>query len=163
VTEDLELVAFLRREHPRLVGALSLMTGDAWLAEELAQEALVRACAHWERVEAMEAPGAWVHAVGLNLARSRWRRQRVERRALRKLDSRAVTESPETSTALAIREAVAALPLKQREAVVLRFFLGHSATDAARLLGTSAGAVRQRTYMALRALRLQLEPDHEEV
>lgn len=159
--EDAALVAFLRQEHPRLVGALSLMTGDAWLAEELAQEALARACARWDRVGAMDAPGAWVHAVGLNLARSRFRRQKIERRALGLAGRREAIPPPETEEALAIRQAVAALPTKQREAVILRYFLGHPATDAARLLGTTSGAIRQRTHKALHALRVQLDAGHD--
>lgn len=45
VPED--LAAFCEREYPRLVGTLSLYCGDVLLAEELAQEALARACSRW--------------------------------------------------------------------------------------------------------------------
>lgn len=54
-----ELVAFCRREYPRILGSLRLYTGDPHLAEELAQDAFVRVCRDWERVRAMASPGAW--------------------------------------------------------------------------------------------------------
>ena len=56
-----ELSEFIRREHPRLVGALTLHCGDRALAEDLAQEALVRVCDRWTQVEAMEQPTAWLY------------------------------------------------------------------------------------------------------
>jgi predicted RNA polymerase sigma factor len=49
---------FAQREHDRLVAALTLYCGDRWLAEELAQDALVRARERWDRVEVMADPGA---------------------------------------------------------------------------------------------------------
>lgn len=77
-----DLSAFCQREHPRLVGALSLYCGDALLAQELAQEALVRVCQRWEQVHAKGSPQAWAHRVALNLAHSWYRRRSAERRAL---------------------------------------------------------------------------------
>lgn len=68
-----DLAAFCRLEHPRLVGTLGLYTGDADLAEELAQDALLRACRDWDRVRTFAAPGAWVHRVAINLANSAFR------------------------------------------------------------------------------------------
>ena len=74
-----ELGAFCRAEWSRLVGALSLYTGDADLAEELAQEAVARVCRHWRKVRKMDAPAAWLHRVARNLAHSHYRRARVAR------------------------------------------------------------------------------------
>lgn len=65
-----------------LVGALGLYTGDAALAEELAQEALARALLHWDRVGKARSPGAYVHRVAMNLANSHFRRRRAAGRAL---------------------------------------------------------------------------------
>lgn len=45
--EDAALAAFCHREYARLVGALTLYCGDGDVAQELAQEALVRACERW--------------------------------------------------------------------------------------------------------------------
>jgi RNA polymerase sigma-70 factor (ECF subfamily) len=155
------LVAFCCREHPRLVGTLSLFCGDAAVAEELAQEALYRACRDWAKVSTMPAPGAWVHRVAINLANSTHRRRRVERRAIQTNQAihrhENVTSDP--GTAIAVRQAVAALPPRQRAAVALRHFAGYSVAETAELLGVSEGAVKQLTHRAAATLRDRLSDD----
>jgi RNA polymerase sigma-70 factor (ECF subfamily) len=159
-----ELDSFCRREHPRLVGALSLYCGDPSLAEEVAQEALSRACARWGRVGQMAAPGAWVHRVAINLVNSRFRRLAVERRA-RSRGVGALAEShvdPDGADTVAVRAAVAALPIRQRTALVLRYFADLPVADVADLLGVSDGAVHQLTHRAVDALRRSLGVDLED-
>jgi DNA-directed RNA polymerase specialized sigma24 family protein len=46
------------------------------LAEELAQETMVRVARDWEKVSRLDAPGAWAYRVAMNLARSHFRRAR---------------------------------------------------------------------------------------
>jgi hypothetical protein len=74
-----------RQEHVRLVGLLALYTGDRAVAEDLAQEVLLRLHQHWPRVRLMGSPHAWLSSVGMNLARSWWRRRYAEQRAYRRL------------------------------------------------------------------------------
>ena len=71
---DEQLATFCEAEHAQLTGLLTLVTGDRHVAEELAQEALERACANWPRVRAMHNRRAWLRRVALNLAASRYRR-----------------------------------------------------------------------------------------
>lgn len=78
---DRELERFCAEAHATLVGALTHQFGDRWLAEELAQEALVRVCDHWGRVRGLASPVGWAFRVGTNLGRSRLRRRAAERRA----------------------------------------------------------------------------------
>lgn len=59
------LSSFCAAEYPRLVGTLTLYCGDRPIAEELAQEALVRVCQHWSRIRRLENPGGWVHRVAI--------------------------------------------------------------------------------------------------
>lgn len=68
-----DLDAFCSRARAPLVGALSLYLGDAAVAEELANEALLRAVDRWKHVRAMANPDGWLYAVSFNLARSRYR------------------------------------------------------------------------------------------
>lgn len=157
---DDELAAFCRREHPRLVGALSLYCGEPQLAEELASDALVKAIDRWPRVRTMEAPGAWVHRVAINLANSRFRRRSAERRATERLAGDERPGEAATAEALAVRRAVAALPARQRRCVVLRFYLQHDLADVAGDLGISPQAASALTYRALRRLRDDLGEDH---
>jgi len=153
-TVDLE--QFCQREYPRLVGTLSLYCGNASVAEELAQEALARACANWSRVGRMLAPGAWTHRVAINLANSRFRRLAAERRALARTRPPDPDEEADDSDGVAIRQAVAQLPPKQRAALVLRYWVDLPASEAADLLGTSSANVHQLCHRAVAALRTQL-------
>lgn len=153
-----ELVAFCQREHPRLVGALSLYCGDAALAEELAHEALTRACQRWDHVRAKEAPGAWTHRVALNLAHSWYRRRAAERRALTRHGADRPA-GPASADHLAVRSAVARLPHRERRVVVLRYYLGYSPQEVADLGGQTPEAVRTLTHRAVTRLRGHLGPD----
>src|SRR4051812_26802776 len=72
---------FFREEYPRLVILLVAVTGDRAVAEELAQEALLRAHVRWDRIIRYDRPGAWVRRVALNLASHHRRRRRSEQGA----------------------------------------------------------------------------------
>ena len=107
--------AFCAAEWPQLVRALSLYVGDPYVAEELAQEALLRACRQWATVSQLDSPGGWTWRVATNLANSHFRRARAARRAQQRLgtDDRAHRD-PDGGDAVAVRQAVAALPERQR-------------------------------------------------
>jgi RNA polymerase sigma-70 factor (ECF subfamily) len=152
VTADARLDDFCSAEWARLVGALSLYTGDRELAEELAQESLVRLVRHWRHVRSLDAPSAWLHRVAMNLAKSHFRRLRVARRIARTTDNRRPPE-PDPAEALVIRAAVAQLPERERAAVVLRFYVGLPVRDTAAALGCPEGTVKTLTHRAIGMLR----------
>lgn len=134
------------------------MTGDAHLAEELAQEGLERAYARWDRVGCMANPAGWVFTVAANLARSRFRRARAERRAQARRGR--VTEArydPDVADALAVRDALAELNDAQRRVVVLRHVLQLTPDEVAAVTGTTPGAVRTMTSRAMQRLRDKLD------
>lgn len=151
---------FSRQAYPRLVAALTHHCGDVHLAEDCAQEALVRAYPRWEQVRKLDAPTGWCFHVGANLARSWFRRQRAEGRARARLAA-ATSESPGETEAvewLAVRQALDGLRPRQREVVLLRYFLGLSAPEVAAITGSTAGAVRVLTHRAIGNLRQRLGP-----
>ncbi len=110
------LEAFYTAEYPRLVRALDAYCGDLGLAQELAHEALVRACERWEKVSAMDSPGGWVHRVAINAANSTFRRRRAERRALARPAAQPPTadDPPDTEMGALIRDAITGLPAHER-------------------------------------------------
>lgn len=162
---DEELERFCAEAYPRLVAALSHQFGDAWLAEELTQEALVRVCDHWSRVSRLASPVGWAFRVGTNLGRSRLRRRAAERRARQRHGpDRSIHSDGDASDRLAVEQALTRLTPTQREAVVLRFFLGLTAEEAAEATGSTAGAIRGLTFRAVRVLRdvLDVHGDDQE-
>lgn len=132
------------QEYPRLVGALSLYTGDIQLAQDLAQETMARLCAHWARVHGMDAPSAWLHRVALNLARSSFRARRVARAKAHMLASPAADDD-DLASAIALRAAVAALPERQRRALVLRYYADLPVSDVTRLMRCPPGKAPNTT------------------
>lgn len=157
-----DLVAFCRREHPRLVGALDLYVGDVHVAEELAQEALVRASQHWSRVSRLDSPGGWTHRVATNLANSWFRRRAAERRARGRIDPVVAHRDPDGADRESVRRAVSALPDRQRLVLVLRYYLDLPAAEVAQRLDTTPAAVRASTKRAVARLREQLGPEASE-
>jgi RNA polymerase sigma factor (sigma-70 family) len=153
VNERDEAGAFCQREWPRLVGSLSLFTGDGDLAQELAQETLARVCRDWRKVSNLDAPGAWAHRVALNLARSHFRHRAVARRYGGRLESSVQIDEPDTATAIAVRHAVARLPVRQRTALVLRYFADLSVAETAETMRCPEGTVKTLTRQAILALR----------
>ena len=71
---------FFDGEYPQLCRALVLLVGDAFEAEELAQEAMTRVLERWDRVREMDSPTGYVYRTALNLQRKRIRRLAVRAR-----------------------------------------------------------------------------------
>ncbi len=151
--DDARLAALCEREHGRLVGFLTLYTGDAWLADELAQEALVRLCARWRKDELRNVV-AWLNRVAVNLANSTFRRRAAARRAAIRHGASPTEHRPaDAADAIAVREAVAALPPRPREVIVLRYFEGWTVEEVAGHLGLAASSVRSISSRAVALLR----------
>lgn len=162
--EDQELVAFCRGEHAPLVGLLALYTGERAVAEELAQEALIRACEHWPRVREMGNRRAWLTRVALNLANSWFRRRFAERRAHARHGHAQTTRPDDTADVIAVRQAVAALPRRQRTALVLRYYADLPAATVAAQMGCAEPTVRSLTNRAIQTLRARAGLfEHEEL
>jgi RNA polymerase sigma-70 factor, ECF subfamily len=131
-----------------LVGALSLVCGSRAAAEDAVQEALARAWEQEERGRRIESLEAWVTRVAMNLARSRWRRLRIERRQAQ----RPMNVPEPTGDAIDLRRGLAQLSPRQREVTVLRYYLDLDVTEIASLLGVSEGTVKTQLHRARASL-----------
>jgi DNA-directed RNA polymerase specialized sigma24 family protein len=114
-------------------------------------------------VRTMASPQAWLSTVGINLARSWWRRRFALQRAQRRLGPRPEFDDSagEPADVLAIRTAVATLPHRQRAALVLRYYAGLSIAETARQLHCAEGTVKSLTHRALATLRVTFDVDDE--
>jgi RNA polymerase sigma factor (sigma-70 family) len=141
-----------------------LFSGDRILGEEIAQEALTRALERWDRVGRMASPEAWVYRTGFNVARSWARRRVLEQRANARITGSGLpAELPDSATAVAVREAVAALPARQRAVIVCRFYGGLSVAETAHVMSCASGTVKALTHRAIAGLRAAGLVDDEEV
>lgn len=151
------LVAFVEAQHPRVLGTLHLLTGDQHLAEELAAETLAQVASHWPRVRDLHAPGPYVQRIAVNLARSWFRRRVARRRALARHGPDAdVHHDADGADVIAVREAVAALPERQRACVALHHFADLTTAEVADALGIAPATVRSHLRDARATLRTAL-------
>jgi RNA polymerase sigma-70 factor (ECF subfamily) len=120
-----------------------------------------------ERGEHIESLPAWVTTASLNLARSGLRRLRAERRAKVRLGAEEAARREETSVAgdrIDVRRALAALPRRQREATVLRYYLGLDLEEVAAAMNVPKGTAKSLLARARFALAAALKVnDIEEV
>lgn len=139
--------------HARLFRLCLLLSGHRELAEDIAQDAFVRAAGRLETLPAPEV-GLYLRATAVNLWRNRMRRRALERRNLWRFFGRAIEP---TDAAVDERErlwpAVLCLPPRQRACVVLRYYEDLSEQETARVLGCSVGTVKSQTSRALARLR----------
>jgi RNA polymerase sigma-70 factor (sigma-E family) len=158
--QGVEFGRFAARVAPSLVRSGYLLTGDRGHAEDLAQVTLWRTARRWGELSG--SPDAYAHEVLVNLSRDH--RRSLMRRPLEvaPLDL-VVDRGHDLTEALLERnvvvQAVRSLPRRQREVVVLRFFLDLSVAQAAAALGTSEGTIKSYTARAIARLRAVLSED----
>lgn len=127
--------------------------GDRDEATDIAAEALARAYARWSSLADHAAP--WVVTVAGRAAIDLVRRRSTARRFLQSaVPERAREEQPELR--LDLQRALLALPVRQREVVVLRHLADRSEQETARALGLSPGTVKSHSSRGLAALRAAL-------
>lgn len=127
----------------RLVAQLHAVTGNRQEAEDVVQEAFMRAMGRWDDVRTYDSPEAWLRTVALNLARSRFRR--AIRGAAALVRHGVPGAEPELSPDhVALMTAMRGLPEAQREALVLHHFVGLSVDEVARSVGAPSGTIKAR-------------------
>jgi len=131
--------------------------GDMAEAQDIAQEAFVRALARWERICQFDDPVSWVRRVAWNLAIGRWRRVRTALNFLKRAREQHVPEpNPDH---LVLRAAMAKLPDSQRRAIVLYYLADMSVADVAHELGVPEGTVKSWLSRGREALARELKDE----
>ncbi len=138
------------REHFRsMVRVAFLLIGSPETAQDVVQDAFVRLHRRWASVQQ---PAAYVRRSVVNGCHSHHRRLRLERR--RRPDPRDLATDLDADE---ITDALAALPHRQRAALVLRFYLDLPDAEAAEILGCRVGTVGSLVHRGLAQLRKDIE------
>jgi RNA polymerase sigma-70 factor (sigma-E family) len=146
-----------------LVRTAYLMVGDLHEAEDLVQEALFKVASKWPRVSSMESPVAYTRRILVNLVL-----HGSSKRSRNRAELKATPPAEMASNAAAyldihdeLFDALAALPPRQRAAIVLRYFLDLPEAEVAAALRCSLGTVKSSTSRGLKRLEETLRPtDH---
>jgi RNA polymerase sigma-70 factor (sigma-E family) len=145
-----------------LVRMAALLVGDLAAAEQVVQDSLVAMHANWRWLKRREKSLAFVRRCVINRSRSALRHQlNGERNAgppLPQVPSAACDAGPQVERSPVVA-ALDRLSLRQREALVLRYYADLSEAETAAAMGISPGAVKSHTARAMLAIRDALEPE----
>jgi len=153
--------AFYRNEFPAMVALASTLVGSS--AEDIAQEAMIRASQKWSTISGYEKPGTWVRRVTINLALSRLRRGAVQ---LRKATLLATGTPTVTWQPVALdddlADAIGSLPKKQRAAVVLHYLEDLPVATIADILECAPATAKVHLHRGRQVLAEKLGQPFEE-
>ncbi len=152
--------SFYRQLYPKVVAMNYAMCGSRAAAEDIAQEAFLKAHRDWSRVGTFDRPDSWVYRVASNLAISRYRRARAEARALLKLTSR----SPEPIAEMSepheeFWREVRRLPAQQTQVIALHYLEDRPVAEIAAMLGIPEGTVKSALSRGRAALASRLREE----
>ena len=155
--------AFYVREYQAVVRLAYALSGSRLVAEDIAQDAFLRAFRDWPRIRH---PSAWVRKVAVRRAGRTMQRRLLEARALARLvagRAPAVAELPEPDAE--VWRAVRALPRRQGQVIALRYVTDASVAEIARTLGLAEGTVKAQLHRGRQTLATRLgragEDDHD--
>lgn len=145
--------------HRRLVGLARLLVDDQQTAEDVVQDAFTSLYRRWPWIRDKSAALPYLQASVANAARSNLRRRRTARTTvlenvvdLPSAEATAVAEEDKRELLAALAE----LPQRQRQVLVLRYYLDQSEAEIASTLAISRGSVKQHASRALARLTAQL-------
>ena len=146
---------FVASRYRELVRFGALLTGDARLGEDLAQEGLIAAYRAWARLSRPdERPEAYVRQVMVRTAmRARRRRWRGEVPTEELPDASGRGFADQSDLSVQVLASLRRLPADQRVVLVLRFWADATEAEVAQTLGVAVGTVKSRTSRALATLR----------
>jgi RNA polymerase sigma-70 factor (sigma-E family) len=146
---------FARARVPVLVRTAAQLCGDLGLAEDLAQEVLLKVHQQWDRIAALDARDGYVRRMLVNEYLS-WRRKWA--RIVPSADVRVIDTQPDHSTEHAdrdvLREQISRLPRRRQVVLALRYYGGLSDAEIADALGCRPSSVRSLATRALASLRI---------
>jgi RNA polymerase sigma-70 factor (ECF subfamily) len=149
----------VRRRQTWIRGLLRRWSGDAQLADDLAQEAFVRAWKNLPRLESPAAFGGWLRQIALNVWLDYTRRRNVSLTALEDGEAADEVSHADAGAALDLERALAALRPPERLCIVLALAEGMTHAEVARATGLPLGTVKSHVARGTAKLRTLLEPD----
>ena len=157
-TADRSYREFYDRELPAMVALAAAVTGSHLLAEDIAQDALIKAYRRWDTVSTYDKPGAWLRRVTINQALSTRKRAAAEVRARLRLGAERMPDlSPAPAHHDDVWAAVRTLPGKQRAAIALHYLEDRPVVEIADILGCAENTAKVHLHRGRAALADKLE------
>jgi len=131
------------------------MCGDHGVAQDLTQEAYIRAWQRWSRLVDYDHPESWLRMVVTRLVTDRWRWLGVRRRKM-VYAAQTAAVAPPSEDRVVINAALHTLPVRQRQAIVMHYLLDMPINAIAEETGVSVGTVKSRLSRGREGLALVL-------
>jgi len=149
------------RHLPEATRLAFLLTRDAAMAEDLAQDAFIKVAGRLRHLRTPDAFGAYLRRTVVNLCMSHHRREKVARsyadqERARSAGREPASGLPDVETNDELMTALAELPDRQRAAIVLRFYADLTEEQTAQVLRCSTGAARALVFRAMGTLRSRM-------
>ncbi|HWG63766.1 MAG TPA: SigE family RNA polymerase sigma factor [Streptosporangiaceae bacterium] len=155
---DERFTAYVRDRGEHHLRVAVLLTGDWHAAQDLVQESLVKLYRAWPKLRLDGDPDAYLRRIMVNTHRSWWRARWRRETPTGELPDTVIADFADGQAfAALVRQALQALPQRQRAAVVLRYCADLPEAEVADLLGCSVGTVKTHTHRGLQALRENFE------
>lgn len=154
-----EFQEFYEASYGRVVAAVAALTGDRHEAEDIAQEAFARAYIKWSVLGSYDHPLAWVRKVALRIAVDDRRRRGRLAGLVARLSVQRQPPAPQPGDDVAhsaLGSALAALPPREREVMVLHYLADMPVDAIARERGLPAGTVKTRLAAGRQRLEQEL-------
>jgi len=153
---DREFAGYVETRRKTLLSTAYFCCGDWHTAEDLLQTALSKLYVSWPKVRRSGSEDAYVRRIIINSAidasRRPWRREQ----AVEEISDRPAVETSDADDRSMLMAALSALPSRQRQVLVLRYWLDLSVADTARDLGIDAGTVKSQSAKGLERMRTLL-------
>jgi RNA polymerase sigma-70 factor (sigma-E family) len=160
---DERFTAYVRARGEHHLRAAVLLTGDWHAAEDLVQASLAKLYRAWPKLRPDGDPDAYLRRVMVNTHRSWWRARWRRETPAGELPETVIADFADgQALAAQVRQALQALPRRQRAVLVLRYCADLPEAEVADLLGCSVGTVKTHAHRGSRALREILEEDRYE-
>lgn len=124
------------------------LLGDRTLADDVAQDALVRIYRFLPRYRGDSKFSTWLFSITRNCCLDELRRTKRRRSVRERLEAQPSPSRGDPNLGVEVREAIAGLPFELREPVVLIDMFGESYREAARILRVPEGTVKSRVHRA---------------
>ncbi|HEY3866827.1 MAG TPA: SigE family RNA polymerase sigma factor [Actinocrinis sp.] len=162
-----EYLEYVAAKVPWLRRVAFLLCQDWHRADDLVQSAITKLYVNWSRAAGVEHRDAYARTILVNCylaeQRTSWWRRVLPRAEPDEQIADEVSAEPDPDLRLDLRAALAALPVGQRTALVLRFYCDLSVQETAELMSCSVGNIKSQTSRGMESLRqiLDAEPELE--
>lgn len=152
---DGEFAAFYAAEYAGVVHSVAVLTRLREEAEDVAQEAFLRALTRWRTLRDHQSPRAWLHLTATRIAVSRWRHWGA--RTNSSVAPAVVAPTPDLDTRAMLYFALKQLSPRQRQVVVLHYFSDLPIDEIALVLDQAPGTIKSLLHRARTRLEAEVE------